>query len=193
MTGTCNCAYAQANTSNDIAGPVHYIDFFCLIYPGQNYGTDPDTGVSGPGLGPQEQFYGCADISIGQEGPSRTTTPTSPPTKTTRSTAAPPPTSRPTSPTSRPTRCWAVNEFAGDKAMDQWCETNCQVAFCPSSHCKCQYQWVFVRVLIHVGKWFVICINKTCMHSIQTLLACVYRFLRSRCFQIIWHCITMTS
>lgn len=32
---------------------------------GNSWGTDPITGASGIGLGPQEQFYACADISIG--------------------------------------------------------------------------------------------------------------------------------
>jgi len=31
---------------------------------GNSWGTDPETGESGSGLGPQEQFYGCADVTI---------------------------------------------------------------------------------------------------------------------------------
>lgn len=31
---------------------------------GNSWGTDPVTGVSGIGEGPQEQFYGCSDIEI---------------------------------------------------------------------------------------------------------------------------------
>merc|ERR1712121_518255 len=35
---------------------------------GNRWGTDPVTGRSGLGYGPQEQFYGCADISIHGQG-----------------------------------------------------------------------------------------------------------------------------
>lgn len=35
---------------------------------GNSWGTDPETGEGCVGCGPQEQFYGCADISIGFEG-----------------------------------------------------------------------------------------------------------------------------
>nr|KAG5714949.1 hypothetical protein BaRGS_000437 [Batillaria attramentaria] len=34
---------------------------------GNSWGKDPDTGAEGIGFGPQEQFYGCADVAIGRE------------------------------------------------------------------------------------------------------------------------------
>jgi len=33
-------------------------------FTGNNWATDPDTGESCVGCGPQEQFYGCSDIAI---------------------------------------------------------------------------------------------------------------------------------
>ena len=42
----------------------------CIL--GNSWGTDPDTGESGMGLGAQEQFYGCADIAINSKDGSNT-------------------------------------------------------------------------------------------------------------------------
>lgn len=33
--------------------------------------------------------------------------------------------------------CRAIGLFEGNVAMDKWCETNCALNFCPSTHCKC--------------------------------------------------------
>ena len=125
-----------------------------LIHTGNNWGVDAVTGLSGLGYGPQEQFYGCADVTIVGNGAQTTTSST-----TTTSTAATT-TTIPSSPTgdkstrtsttqlpvtsstgdllvtSKP-NCFAVNEFAGDKSMDSWCEINCKRGFCPETHCKC--------------------------------------------------------
>ena len=43
------------------------------FFAGNSWGVDPDTGEEGVGLGPQEQFYGCADVRI--TGGSGSTTP----------------------------------------------------------------------------------------------------------------------
>merc|ERR1712168_162320 len=112
---------------------------------GNRWGTDSVTGQSGLGYGPQEQFYGCADISIRGQGwttskkPLTTTArPATTTARATTTTAAPTAKSTPTaSPTSRPTSCWAVNEFEGVVAMDKWCQDNCLSGYCPASMCEC--------------------------------------------------------
>ena len=46
-----------------------------------SWGRDPDDGRECVGCGPQEQFYGCADIAIGEVGvtpPSKGSTQTQP-------------------------------------------------------------------------------------------------------------------
>merc|ERR1739844_435846 len=53
-----------------------------------SWGYDPKTGKSGPGVGVQEEFYGCADVSIkpssgAQPAPAQTQAPTSAPVVTT--------------------------------------------------------------------------------------------------------------
>ena len=59
---------------------------------GNSWGVDPDTGEQGVGLGPQEQFYGCADVRItggsGSTTPHQATT-THPATGTQRVTTGP--------------------------------------------------------------------------------------------------------
>merc|ERR1712168_16944 len=88
---------------------------------------------------------GCADISIRGQGwttskkPLTTTArPATTTARATTTTAAPTAKSTPTvSPTSRPTSCWAVNEFEGVVAMDKWCQDNCLSGYCPASMCEC--------------------------------------------------------
>ena len=81
---------------------------------GNSWGVDPDTGEQGVGLGPQEQFYGCADVRItggsGSTAPHQATT-THPATGTQHVTTGPAtgtqwtttyPTTGPQSTTTRP-------------------------------------------------------------------------------------------
>jgi len=68
-------------------------------HAGNNWGVDPDTGKGGTGLGPQEEFYGCADVSIAPAGGAKPAT--SLPTTTVKPTTSKPTTSQPT--TVRPT------------------------------------------------------------------------------------------
>merc|ERR1712241_685722 len=59
-------------------------------HAGNNWGIDPVSGNGGQGLGPQEEFYGCADVSIAPSGP------TTPKPTTPKPTTPKPVTSRPT-------------------------------------------------------------------------------------------------
>ena len=114
---------------------------------GNNWGTDPETGNQGLGYGPQETFVNCADIAI--EGPTAPTT-TSPIQGTTLApaTTEPGPTTNTGPTTNGPTiggatedqacvQYKATGAWAGDEAMDNWCELNCSNGFCPASHCVC--------------------------------------------------------
>ena len=69
-------------------------------HAGNNWGIDPATGKGGQGLGPQEEFYGCADVSIKPNAPA-TPKPTSPAPTTPKPVTARPTTPRPTT-TARP-------------------------------------------------------------------------------------------
>jgi len=76
-----------------------------------SWGYDPKTGKSGPGVGVQEEFYGCADVSIkpssgAQPAPAQTQAPTSAPAATAAPVTPRPTTPRPAAPvvtTPRPT------------------------------------------------------------------------------------------
>merc|ERR1712168_285217 len=133
---------------------------------GNRWGSDPVSGQSGLGYGPQEQFYGCADISIHGQGSLTTTerltttsqntiqpatTPRTPASTTKPKTTAQSPKTTtpmpslptrkpktPAKPTSRPTSCEAINEFHGRQGMDQWCTDNCLSGYCPSETCLCK-------------------------------------------------------
>ena len=84
---------------------------------GNSWGTDDD-GTSGIGHGPQEEFYGCADIAIAEDSsiviPITTTTTPGPTTTTTTA---------PTTPTPEP--CVPSETYKDVIGMVKWCEDNC--------------------------------------------------------------------
>ncbi|XP_033761477.1 uncharacterized protein LOC117343245 [Pecten maximus] len=111
------------------------------------WGKDEITGKECLGCGPQEEFYGCADIAITNDGPVATTQATQPPatmttilksspaaattTESTKTTDNKPP---PTTPSSK-LSCVAI----AAPADDNYCNTNCNRApyHCPAEFCLC--------------------------------------------------------
>ena len=94
-------------------------------------------GDCGMGKGEQETFVNCADIRITKnDGSVPTKPPTQAPPRTTQA-----PTERPTKPpptnAPNPEGCKAVGAYKGNKAMDDWCQRNCAVGYCPGSMCRC--------------------------------------------------------
>ena len=148
--------------------------FHCCL-TGNSWGIDAKSGMSGLGLGNQEQFYGCADVAV--RPPSSTkpegTLTESPATSTERSgTTAPITTSTDTTPTARtsagifPTstpstlpphsttdgstrRCFATGRWRGSTFMDTWCERNCRLSNCPATHCLCKKGFEIPREKVH--------------------------------------------
>lgn len=136
--------------------------FFFMI-SGNNFGFGPD-GRSCKGCGPQEEFYGCADVTIISKTTSLPQVQTSLPPNTPRpvviirptETQPPPVTAKPTTTTTttpvptttetvmtssvKPTSgsgCRAINLWAGNPTLDKWCISNCAKGNCPSSACAC--------------------------------------------------------
>ncbi|XP_046326753.2 uncharacterized protein LOC124111183 [Haliotis rufescens] len=127
---------------------------------GNNEGRDSHSHEC-KGCGPQEEFFSCSDICIGDCGGSLTPAPVA---VTTGGPQTPPPTLRPVTttpprvftprPTSRPivvtqlppvtapnygifSTCHGVNNLAGLDQLDQWCKSNCQKGNCPTAVCDC--------------------------------------------------------
>lgn len=133
-----------------------------LAFPGNNWGCEgSDCGL---GKGPQEEFWGCSDISIlPGNGEPRPTQPTQRPV-TTRPTQRPVTTRRPRTTTRRPTRkpvtaqrtttnspstttspdttgqrtCRGHGVFSAPN-FDSYCQANCNhyPAYCPPEVCVC--------------------------------------------------------
>lgn len=114
----------------------------------KSWGVDPVTGQGCVGCGPQEEFYGCADVAIQGDGP---VIPPEPVPAVTISTRVPRPVTQRTaaqtlarvqSTTPREfigvkTTCKGINNWAGDPQMDQWCTDSCSKGNCPSYGCDC--------------------------------------------------------
>jgi len=110
---------------------------------GNNWGSD-DEG-EGIGYGYQEEFYGCADVSIGSSGGNLPTNsppnpptaePTKPQTDAPTEPQTPPPSDRPNTGGS----CVAIGPWAGQEALDDWCTVNCNAEYfpnCPEDMCLC--------------------------------------------------------
>ncbi|XP_062616040.1 uncharacterized protein LOC134277745 [Saccostrea cucullata] len=138
-------------------------------HTGNNFGLAPD-GHRCMGCGPQEEFYGCSDVTITPKTtpmyyPNSTPHPDTPSpvyvTQTTEIITQPPPqTSTPPknsggfpinifpgvplvnpttteAPLQPGTRCYAINLWAGDPVLNEWCATNCANGNCPASACAC--------------------------------------------------------
>jgi len=106
---------------------------------GNSWGCD--TTGCGMGMGPQEQFINCADISI---LPHCDEIVTNPPVSTTEGTWTDEPITDPVttpSETLPPTTvCHSTGHYAGDPSVDEWCMTNClhpTHPLCPETHCAC--------------------------------------------------------
>lgn len=119
-------------------------------------------GTGSLGCGPQEEFYGCADVSVLDNGPpvtgttstgtstlattattaASTTTTAAPVTTTTSTTTTTTSTTTTTTSTtpSGGTICTAVPPYNTIPSMNQWCQVNCHWVppNCPPSHCRCQ-------------------------------------------------------
>ena len=52
---------------SDVKLPFYYYYFPIQMFAGNSWGENPD-GTGCVGCGPQEQFYGCADITIIGDG-----------------------------------------------------------------------------------------------------------------------------
>jgi len=96
----------------------------------------------GMGLGPQETFVNCADITITKDGGPAPTP--APPLPTHAPTPAPPaptqaPTAAPPLPTAAPPTgsCKAIGAWTGNANMDAWCNSNCALGYCPAEICSC--------------------------------------------------------
>ena len=153
------------------------LKYLYTAVPGNKWDTDPLTGVSGLGIGPQEQFYGCADVAVRRPLHKTTRVPdltdaTMTPTPGTTTTVRSSPTSTPMSssassfqPTSLPTsllppsttegtkrRCYAIGMGQGNPDWDIWCDNNCAQLYCPPTHCKCDYE---IQKVLKKAPWIL--------------------------------------
>ena len=106
---------------------------------GNNWGCD-SPGDCGMGKGEQETFVNCADIKITKGDGS---VPLPPPTKPPPPTEKPPPptTQKPTEPlptnAPNPSGCKARSGRWQSIQMDDWCQRNCAMGYCPDQMCYC--------------------------------------------------------
>ncbi|KAH3882763.1 hypothetical protein DPMN_006708, partial [Dreissena polymorpha] len=120
-------------------------------HTGNSWGVDPN-GKACVGCGQQEEFRGCADVSIDGAGlpvvPTEPSVPTLPPQTykpvpqtlppvTTRTTLTSKPPVITPGPTLPRTGCHAINLWSGDSEMDKWCVDNCAIGKCPAFGCSC--------------------------------------------------------
>ena len=103
---------------------------YSIFFPGNNWGICED-GRGELGCGPQEEFYGCADIEIlkaSTGNPPVSVTSTSTTTTTTVSPDA-----------ASPDTCVAIGPWQGSVRVDAWCQVNCHFTppFCPITMCFC--------------------------------------------------------
>ncbi|GFR79409.1 cell wall integrity and stress response component 4-like [Elysia marginata] len=115
-------------------------------HAGNNWGTNADDGVSCVGCGPQEEFYGCADIQIVPPGEPVPTTILDGPNESGSQSSnnanaengnggnsgSGGNTSGSTAPNGVNMVCHGVRN-----SLDTWCQINCQRGNCPASHCSC--------------------------------------------------------
>ena len=107
-----------------------------LSITGNSWGVDPDTNRGCVGCGPQEEFYGCADIRISDGGggdvvsPTTTAAPTTTTGTTTTKSAAPS--------SDQPCSVYGATElYAAVANLDDWCQVQCDAGYCPQTHCRC--------------------------------------------------------
>ncbi|ELU11163.1 hypothetical protein CAPTEDRAFT_224259 [Capitella teleta] len=105
---------------------------------GNNWGAEPNKPGC-VGCGPQEQFYGCSDISIHSLTGEEPKTDVPPASTAAPSTAAPIEEDLPIIVDNEGVQkiCKAIGAWAGQASIDAWCEVNCANNYCPSSHCHC--------------------------------------------------------
>ncbi|CAH1777246.1 unnamed protein product [Owenia fusiformis] len=122
---------------------------------GNNWGTENGRGCIG--CGRQEQFYGCADVSIGDGEPSTPWRDSNPEPETGNEAVRPRVRQNDRGSRTRyrgtgrggstQTRgrvanragrgCHAVGVWATKSGMNAWCVANCAGGYCPPSHCTC--------------------------------------------------------
>ncbi|XP_037092756.1 uncharacterized protein LOC119112633 [Pollicipes pollicipes] len=115
-------------------------------HAGNSWGVCED-GSQAAGCGPQEEFYGCSDVTIHPGGRTYSPRPTRRPTTerpATRATTTSRRTRPPTRATARPSAgpgsvCRSVGPWSTLPGMDAWCQLNCHhlVPYCPPTHCRC--------------------------------------------------------
>ncbi|KAK2167115.1 hypothetical protein LSH36_32g20072 [Paralvinella palmiformis] len=115
---------------------------------GNSWGVSP-SGEGCVGCGPQEEFYGCSDISIGDNSASfdiiptvndaeneKTTTTTTAATTTLNSSVEVK--NRTTADVLRNTSsCHGSETYKNTDGIDDWCSKHCAMGDCPKSHCVC--------------------------------------------------------
>jgi hypothetical protein len=115
---------------------------------GNSWGCEGNPRKCGNGLGPQETFVNCADISITSSGgtlptdgppppPPPTQAPSPPPPPPPTEAPPPPPTQAPPPPPPPGGNCKAIGAWAGNPGMDAWCTSNCALNNCPPTMCVC--------------------------------------------------------
>jgi len=129
---------------------------------GNSWGVDPTTNKGCVGCGPQETFWGCADIAISRDNGGAGGVGGSPESGTTTTIASESTTPSITTTTTTMTTtksnpgsgsvCKA--KYAGNPNMDQWCKDNCALGYCPATHCKCTDGADRRPVCKAVGAWF---------------------------------------
>jgi len=125
-------------------------------HTGNTWNTDPETGESGLGVGPQEEFYACADIRITEKIPTspRFLFKTEQTTQVQVASTAPPETTSTdreqtttvdnttTNKEDNNSECVAIGPWAakpGQYDMDRWCRLNCiefTPKYCPDIMCS---------------------------------------------------------
>lgn len=90
------------------------------------------------GMGRQEEFYSCADISIGPQSDdsSSTSTPVNPLFTIPRTTTLTPPTMTEDETGQNSLECFAIGGYRNNLRIDWWCKVNCRLGNCPQTHCS---------------------------------------------------------
>lgn len=109
--------------------------------PGNSWGVGPQGGCVG--CGPQEEFYGCADVAITSSGGAgnQPSYPSNTPSRYPEWVPSTEPTRQPDN--RRVTGggvervCRSGGYFRGQASIDQWCAVNCALNYCPETHCEC--------------------------------------------------------
>ena len=117
------------------------------------YWNGRDWGTCNGACGPVETFRACADIAIGTSATTEPSQDTTTDASTDEATEA---TTAETTDGVEPGRCVATGAWAGQEAMDDWCEMNCHHSYqplCPPEMCSCEGKKRVARHCVGVGVW----------------------------------------